>query len=114
MQDLIRNLSQSLLEGYEQNKVQNWCNKKTLLNLLITASIGRYTYVDGATEMLISSDLLYHYFDVYVMPEIFSENIDELPLLKSTCIKFIYFFRKQIPDHLIRPVVSVMVGFLKS
>ena len=101
MQDLIT----SLLEGYEQNKVRNWCNKKTLLNLLITASIGRYTYDDGATEMLISSNLLYKYFDKYVMPEIYSQNIDELPLLKSTCIKFIYFFRKQIPDQEILPLV---------
>ena len=101
MQDLIT----SLLEGYEQNKVRNWCNKKTLLNLLITASIGRYTYDDGATEMLISSNLLYKYFDKYVMPEIYSQNIDELPLLKSTCIKFIYFFRKQIPDQKILPLV---------
>ena len=105
MQALIGNLIQSLLAGYEQNRVQNWYNKTTLLNLLITASIGRYTYDDGATEMLISSNLLYKYFDKYVMPEIYSQNIDELPLLKSTCIKFIYFFRKQIPDQKILPLV---------
>jgi hypothetical protein len=59
MQGLIGNLIQSLLAGYEQNRVQNWYNKTTLLNLLITASIGCYTYLHGATEMLISSDSLF-------------------------------------------------------
>jgi len=56
MQALIGNLIQSLLAGYEENRVQNWHYKTTLLNLLITASIGCYSYLHGATEMLISSD----------------------------------------------------------
>ena len=70
MQALIIDLSQSLLAGYEQNKVQNWNNKTTLLNLLITASIGCYTYLHGVTEMLISSELVYEHFLNYVIPEL--------------------------------------------
>jgi hypothetical protein len=58
MEALIRNLIQSLLACYEQNRVQNWYSKTTLLDLLITASIGCYTYLHGATEILISSDSL--------------------------------------------------------
>ena len=59
MQAYIENLIQRLLADYEQNRAQKWENITTLLNLLITASIGCYTYLHGATEMLISSDSLF-------------------------------------------------------
>jgi len=40
MQAYIENLIQRLLADYEQNRAQKWENITTLLNLLITASIG--------------------------------------------------------------------------
>jgi len=54
MQDLIGNLIPSWLAEYELNKVQYWYIKATLNNLIITASIGCYSYLDGVTDMLIS------------------------------------------------------------
>jgi len=41
-------------------------------------------------------------------------KIDELPLLKSICIKFIYLFRNIIPDDCILGVVDRMADYLKS
>ncbi len=64
-----------------------------MLNLLITASIGSYTYSYGATELLISQQDLFNYMDQLIIPELNSQNIDELPIIKSTAMKFIYFFR---------------------
>jgi hypothetical protein len=49
-----------------------------------------------------------------VIPELQQPKIDNLPLLKSTCIKFIYFFRNQIPDDQIAPLVNMMADYLKS
>lgn len=86
------------------------------MNLLITASIGSYTYNYGATELLISQEALFSYLNQLVMPELAmpNESIDDLSLLKATCMKFVYFFRNQIPDEHVLNVVLMMADYLKS
>lgn len=87
-----------------------------MLNLLITASIGSYTYNYGATDLLITPEVLYSYLDQLVMPDLQNQSggIDQLPLVKSTCMKFIYFFRNQLPDHYVSPSVNLLADYLKS
>ena len=50
------------------------------------------------------------------MPELAMQNesIDDLALLKATCMKFVYFFRNQIPDEHVLTVVVMMTDYLKS
>ena len=70
-----------------------------MLNLIITASISIYTYTHGATELLIDQSLLGNYLQQLVIPELQAapgQDIDDLPILKATCIKFVYMFRNQI------------------
>jgi len=51
-----------------------------------------------------------------VIPElqVNGNNLDDLPLLKSSCMKFVYFFRNQIPDAHVPTVVNMMADYLKS
>jgi hypothetical protein len=48
------------------------------------------------------------------MPELQEESINNLSLLKATCLKFIYMFRNQIPDHYVPSFVDKIADFLKS
>jgi hypothetical protein len=41
-----------------------------MINLLITASIGSYTYNYGATELFIAPDTLNMYLNQLIMPEL--------------------------------------------
>ena len=41
-----------------------------MINLLITASIGSYTYNYGATDLFIAPEQLYSYLDQLVVPEL--------------------------------------------
>ncbi len=73
----------------------------TIINLIITASITCYTYQHGATDVRIPIELLEQYIQGIIVPELqLSEQnpIDNLQVLKATCIKFVYMFRNQIPD----------------
>ena len=68
----------------------------TVINLIITASISCYTYQHGATEVRISAELLESYITQLMVPELQvpqGASIDTLPVLKATCIKFVYMFR---------------------
>jgi len=73
-----------------------------VLNLIITASISQYTYRNGAVEINISYETLASYLENLILTEMTeNEPIDNLPILKATCIKFIYMFRNQIPDNFV-------------
>lgn len=48
---LLLGLSEQLNNEYMANKNENWRQKTTLVNLLITASMGNYTYRHGATDL---------------------------------------------------------------
>ena len=48
------------------------------------------------------------------MNELEEQNIDNLSMLKATCLKFIYMFRNQIPDQYVAPLVNKVSDFLLS
>jgi hypothetical protein len=90
---LVGNYVDKYLVDYAANRDSQWTKKTTLLNLLITASISSYTYKNGATDLKIPEATLFAYIQNLVVPELQEDEIDNLPLLKATCIKFVYMFR---------------------
>lgn len=102
------------LAEYENNRNENWNKKASLLNLLITASISMYTYKTGASSINIPEETLFGYIQQLVIPELQEDKIDNLQILKATCIKFVYMFRNQIPDEHTQTFVSLFANFLKS
>lgn len=85
-----------------------------MLNLIITSSIGSYTYKTGAEGLNITMETLVSYIDHLVIPELSEAKFDELPLLKAACLKFVYMFRNQIPDTYVGQFVMQISNFLKS
>jgi hypothetical protein len=81
---------------------------------LITASISSYTYRNGATDLKIPEETLFQYIEQLVYPELVEDDFENLPLLKATCIKFVYMFRNQIPDEHVHGYLGVFVKFLQS
>ena len=99
------------------NKQEHWQKMVTIINLIITACISTYTYQHGATEVRINPELLEQYIQQLIVPELQLENeaaLDNLPILKSTCIKFVYFFRNQIPENYVLEFVKLLTDYLKS
>ncbi len=115
MAGIIGDLITQLNQEYEMNKAHHWQKKITLLNLLLTASIGCYTYQHGATEILVPQESFQNYLEALIIPELIdSANIDALPLLRATCIKFVYMFRNQVPDDFVTKFVDLFADYLKS
>ena len=43
-----------------------------------------------------------------------TQAIDSLPLLRATCIKFVYMFRNQVPDDFVAKFVDLFADYLRS
>ena len=77
----------------------------TIINLIVTASITCYTYQHGATDVKISAELDEQYIQSIIVPGLQDTALvplDNLAILKATCIKFVYMLRDQIPDDSLR------------
>ena len=99
LNSLLSDFVTNLMADYQLNRQKEWAKKSAVLNLIITASISQYTYRSGAVEINISFDELGNYLQSLVLSEMGpGEDIDNLPILKATCLKFIYMFRNQLPD----------------
>ena len=59
-------------------------------------------------------ETLGQYLENLVLPELQEEEINNLSMLKSVCIKFIYMFRNQIPDQFVPIFVDKVSDLLKS
>ena len=49
-----------------------------------------------------------------MLPEFQEEDIDNLPIMKATCIKFLFMFRNQTPEEHTVNFVQLLNNFLKS
>lgn len=112
--NLIGNYVNNYLADYQQNREAQWTKKTSLLNLLIGASISQYTFRSGAVEVLIDDQMLFSYIEQLVVPELQEQQVDNLPILKATCIKFVYMFRNQIPDDYVPTFIGMFCNFLGS
>lgn len=48
------------------------------------------------------------------MPELTEKDVDHLPVLKATCLKFIFMFFNQIPQDHTQNFLGLLSEFLKS
>ena len=53
-----------------QNKEAHWQQMATVINLIITAGVTNYTYMHGATDVRITSELLEQYITQLIVPEL--------------------------------------------
>lgn len=111
---LIEGFVQTFMGEYTANRNAEWIKKTTVLNLIITASIAQYTYRSGAEQISIPMEMLGQYLEQLVLPELQEQKIDNLPLLKATCLKFIYMFRNQIPDTFVPVFLEKVADFITS
>lgn len=58
------------LADYQNNREQQWTQKASLLNLLITACVSQYSFRTGVWELTISEEQLFTYISGLVLPEL--------------------------------------------
>ena len=77
-------------------------------------TVQHYSFRLGVVDLTVPEDQLYSYIVSLVIPELQEDNIENLPILKATCLKFIYLFRNQIPDANVLNFMELTYKFLKS
>lgn len=110
---IITSMVQFLMQEYAKNPQTNWWHKDTSMFLVLALSVRGSTVKFGATKVNSSFDIM-AFFSTHVLPELQQGNIDDLPLLKADCIKFVSTFRMQLPQDAYAFLLPLLTKFLGS
>ncbi|XP_014669612.1 PREDICTED: exportin-2-like [Priapulus caudatus] len=104
---------QVLLQQYAKNPSSNWKCKDTAIFLVTSVAAKAQTAKHGITQ---TSELVNvaDFFTSTIAPELQSENIDQYPVLKADCIKYVMTFRNQLPKEVLVACVPLLVALLKA
>lgn len=64
---------------------------------------------------MVGLDDVRNYLEALIIPELIDRtNVEALPLLRTTCIKFVYMFRNQVPDEFVAQFADLFADYLRS
>eukprot|EP01083_Nonionella_stella_P081201 223562_1 len=102
----------TLMEEYSKDPAKNWFSKDAALFLVIAIAVKKKTVRAGATEVNQNVNVP-EFMTNHVFPELTSENIEQLPILKADCIKFVYIFRSMLPETSLAGLVPILARYLR-
>ncbi|CAG9533563.1 unnamed protein product [Cercopithifilaria johnstoni] len=110
---ILSGVLQSFLEESVADLTNNWLKKDVVYCLITAVAVKAETVKHGAT---VTSDLVdvVDFYQVHVYSDLFMDNINALPILKTDALKYVVVFRNHLrPDHLIE-VISAFLKLLSS
>ena len=112
--ELVGSYIMQLLDSYNADRDANWKYKTSLLNLLVAVIVQHASPRLGVVDLTIPPEQLHEYLNQLVIPELQEQDINRLPVLKATCLKFIFMFRNQIPETQVLQYVELVYRFMRS
>lgn len=103
----------SLLEDYSKDPTQKWIQKDTAMSLTLALTIRGSTASQGATK-LSNAVNVFDFFSSFVVTELQSPNINDLPVLKADCIKFFTIFRSHFPKESLASIIPMLTKYLST
>uniref|UniRef100_A0A915PJA9 Exportin-2 n=1 Tax=Setaria digitata TaxID=48799 RepID=A0A915PJA9_9BILA len=106
---ILSEVLQSFLQESVADLTNNWLKKDVVYCLITAVAVKAETVKHGAT---VTSDLVdvVDFYQTHVHTDLFMDDIDALPILKTNALKYIVIFRNHLrPDQL----VELVGAFLK-
>lgn len=109
---IVMNVVQTLLANYEMNKEANMGNKDAAISILMAIAIKSTTAAAGVTSVNEAVSLA-EMLRIHVLPELSGGSVDERPLARAACIKFVATFRGLFGRdelHALLPLLATLLG----
>lgn len=102
-----------LLKEYSVDKARKWIAKDAAMYIILALAIKGQTRSAGTTITNPYVDLL-TFMQTEVIPELQSPNVDDLPILKADCLKFVSTFRTKLPPDAFPVILPLLINHLAS
>ena len=104
----------TMLDLYASNPGGKWTSKDAAIYLVTSLATRAKTAKHGITQTNQLVDLT-DFCRQHILPEIQKvDKVDELPVLKAACVKYVLTFRSQLPPDLVKATLPFMIAHLKA
>ncbi|KAE8576401.1 hypothetical protein XENTR_v10004166 [Xenopus tropicalis] len=103
----------SMLQEYAKSPSVNWKHKDAAIYLVTSLASKAQTQKHGITQ---ANELvnITEFFVNHILPDLKSANINEYPVLKADGIKYIMFFRSQLPKEQLLVTIPLLIAHLQA
>lgn len=102
----------SMLESYASNS-QNWQSKNAAIFLVTSLAARGQTQKFGVTQISRLVDVN-EFASRHIIPELQKDNVNELPVIKADCIRYLMTFRIMLPQEMIVGSLPVLAKHLSA
>ncbi|KNC84613.1 hypothetical protein SARC_03180 [Sphaeroforma arctica JP610] len=102
-----------MLAEYAKDPVNNWKSKDAAIYLVTSLSVTSTLARAGATKVNEFIPLLDFYKNT-IIDELRIQNIDERPVIKSDCVKYVTTFRNQLGKQVLIEALPLLVAHILS
>jgi exportin-2 (importin alpha re-exporter) len=102
-----------LLQQYASNPAQHWVDKDAAMYVILALTVRGSTTAKGATKINQYINVV-DFFGTQVLPELQAADVDERPVLKADCLKFVATFRQHLPKEAYVVLLPLLVRFLQT
>lgn len=92
---------QDMLASYQAKPAECWRNKVAAIYLVTTMSAKGSTARHGTTQVNSLVNIT-EFYTTHVLPEIQNDNVNQYPLVKAECIKYLISFRSVLPPDAVQ------------
>jgi len=103
----------TMLDMYNANPAQAWKKKDAAIYLVTSLATKAKTTKHGITQTNQLVDLT-DLCRQHIIPELQKPNVDDLPVLKASAVKYILTFRSQLPTDIIKGCLPFIINHLKA
>ena len=103
----------SLLAEYTANPTAQWKKKDAAIQLLVAVSVQASTAAAGVSQVNAAIPIM-DMVTAHVVPELNPATVDNLPMVRADCIKFLATFRNQLPAETLRGMVPAVAAHLRA
>ncbi|VDN03504.1 unnamed protein product [Thelazia callipaeda] len=110
---ILSEVLQSFLQESSVDLTTNWLKKDVVYCLTTAVAVKAETAKHGATA---TSDLInvIDFYQTHVRKDLFSEDVNALPILKMDALKYVVVFRNHLLPNQVIEVVSALLKLLTS
>ena len=108
---LVLEQQRTVLENYKTNNKAYWKQMDALVLLLAGLFPTLYTTRNGATAVATTQEHIVELYRNLIAPQLQDQRF---PILKSSCLKYIYVYRNQFPKDMLLEIMGSVIQFLNS
>jgi exportin-2 (importin alpha re-exporter) len=108
---LVLEQQRTVLSNFNSSPKTNWKQMDALVLLLSGVFPTLYTSRNGATSVATTQEHIVELYHNLISPQLADQRF---PVLKSSCLKFIYVYRNQFPKEMLLEIMGKVIVFLGS